>query len=76
MPTTKYDYGRIRLWKHTAVLLGELLANERDLLCLARKNRPKGEASTDYNLRIKHIDQIQAELTRMLEEKGWDDAEA
>jgi len=72
-PPEVRDYGRIRLWRHNADLLTEVLNAERDLLCLARKNRPKGETSTDYNLRIKHLDQILGELQRMRDEKDWND---
>lgn len=72
-PSERSDYGRIRLWRHGADLLTEVLRNERDLLCLARKNRPTGETSTEYNLRIKHVDQVLSELGRMRAEKDWDE---
>lgn len=68
---TERIYGRIRLYDDSSSYLRKLLIAERDLLCLARKHRPEGEETYDYNKRIALIDKVLDELSRMRAEKGW-----
>lgn len=67
--------GRIRIYPRAAALLRELLYAEKSLLFMSRRYRPDGEPSTMWNRRVKAIDQVLGELSRLSEEmgEGWDD---